>query len=60
MALAFAVLMTACATAPPRTSSEREADKKLELAVSQQLVPGVISVQNQIEMHISGRGGNNL
>ncbi|MHB8354078.1 MAG: BON domain-containing protein [Burkholderiales bacterium] len=99
--LALVVLMSACATNPPRTSAELETDKKLELAVTQkladdpnvfaphiqvsanrgvvtlsgmvfdgneiyeagrvaQLVPGVASVRNQIEMHISGRGGNSL
>lgn len=99
MALVLTVMISACATNPARTSSELEADKKLEIAVTQQLandpnvfaphiqvsvnrgvvtlsgmvfdgneifeagrvaqlVPGVVSVRNQIEMHISGRGGN--
>jgi len=99
MALALVALISACATNPARTAAELETDKKLELAVTQQLaedpnvfaphiqvsanrgvvtlsgmvfdgneifeagrvaqgVPGVVSVRNQIEMHISGRGGN--
>ncbi len=99
MALILAAMISACATSPARTAAELEADKKLEIAVTQQLaddpnvfaphiqvsvnrgvvtlsgmvfdgneifeagrvtklVPGVISVRNQIEMHISGRGGD--
>lgn len=95
---AMAAFITACATVPPRSASEIAEDKKIELAVIQQLtddpgiyaqhievsvrrgvvtlsgfvlegrelfeaiqiasrVPGVISVNDQMELEVFGRGG---
>jgi osmotically-inducible protein OsmY len=51
--LALAAFLAACASSPPRTAAETEADRKIELAVTQQLDanPHIYAAHISVSVH---------